>query len=282
VNSIPRTHPLHHPLPPTMGKIKARKADTRELRMGLAIEATKTLSIRRAVAKYGIPRSTLQDRLKGTKSPSESQAKHQTLSPDEEEEIVRWIERLDDMSIPPRAVHVYQMATAILARRPPDLTVPDNKKPKGMIGKKWLGRFLDRHPQLASRFAGRIDNQRVVAGQPAGIRSFFNRLSEIRSQRKIKLEHTYNVDEKGFTIGQAKKGRVICRRRRRNVRVRHPGNRVWVSAMDCVSADGRVLDPLYIYAGKAHLMGNHDYEEEESAVFAISDNGWTNDNIGMA
>jgi hypothetical protein len=204
------THPPHHPSPPTMGKIKARKAATRELRMGLAIEATKTLSICRAAAKYGIPRSTLQDRLKGTKSPSESQAKYQILSPEEEEEIVDWIERLDDMSIPPRAVHVYQMVTAILASRPPDPTVPDNKRPKGMLGKKWLGRFLGHHPQMTSRFAGRIDNQRVVAGQPAGIKSFFIRLSEIRTRRKIKLEHTYNADEKEFTIGQAKKGRVIC------------------------------------------------------------------------
>jgi alpha-L-fucosidase len=65
------------------------------------------------------------------------------------------------------------------------------------------------------------------------------------------------------------------------VRVRHPGNREWVSALECISADGSVLDPLYIYAGKAHLMGNHEYEEEDPAVFAIFDNGWTNNNIGM-
>jgi hypothetical protein len=265
-----------------MGKISARKTDTKEIRIGLAIEATKTLSIRRAAAKYGVPRSTVQDRLKGTKSPSESKAKYQTLTAEEEKEIVRWIERLDDMAIPPRAIHVYQMVGAILAKRPADPTVPANKKPKGMIGKHWISRFLDRHPQLASHFAGRIDNQRVVAGQPAGIQSFFNRLGEVRSRRKITLSNTYNAYEKGFTIGQAKKGKVICRRRRRNVRVRHPGNREWVSVMECISADGNVLDPLFIYAGKAHLMGNHDYEEDEDpAVFAISDNGWTNDNIGF-
>jgi hypothetical protein len=268
-----------------MGKIKPRAKDTKEIRIKLAIEAVRNkpspLSIRCAAAKYGIPRTTLQTRLQGVRSRSESQAEKQTLTPDEEKEIVRWIERLDDMAIPPRAVHVYQMVAAILSKRPRGGTVPANKKPKGMIGKQWLSRFLDRHPELASRFAGRIDNQRVVAGQPAGIKSFFDRLGEVRSRKKIKLENTYDCDEKGFAIGQAKKGKVICRRRRRNVRVRHPGNREWVSVMECISADGRVLDPLYIYAGKAHLIGNHDYEEEDSAVFAISDNGWTNDNIGL-
>jgi transposase len=83
-----------------MGKINARKKDTKEIRIQLAIEATQNkslpLSIRRAAEKYGIPRSTLQDRLKGTKNPSESHAQYQILSAEEEQEVVRWIERLDD------------------------------------------------------------------------------------------------------------------------------------------------------------------------------------------
>ncbi|KAA8902543.1 hypothetical protein FN846DRAFT_908518 [Sphaerosporella brunnea] len=102
-----------------MGEIKARKTDTKDVRVGLAIEATKTLSIRCAAAKY---------------------AKYQTLPPEEEAEIIRWIERLDDMSMPPRAIHVYQMVATILAKRPSDPTVPDNKNPKGLIGKRWLAR----------------------------------------------------------------------------------------------------------------------------------------------
>jgi hypothetical protein len=275
-----------------MGKVKPRAKDTKEIRIQMAIQAVQNptppappLSIRRAAEKYGVSRSTVQTRMKGVKTRAESQAKHQTLTPDEEGEIVRWIEKLDDMAIPPRATHVIRMVEAILFKRPSNsesaVKVAKNKRPKGLIGKRWITRFLDRHPELASRFAGRIDNQRVVAGQPASIKSFFDRHSEVRSRKTIKVENTYNADEKGFMIGQARKGKVICRRKRRNVRVRHPGNREWVSVMECISADGRVLDPLYIYMGKAHLMGNHDYEEEDPAVFAISENGWTTDNIGF-
>jgi hypothetical protein len=51
--------------------------------------------------------------------------------------------------------------------------------------------------------------------------------------------------------------------------------------MECISAEGRVLDPLYIYSSKAHVRGIHACDEEESAVFAISNNGWTTDDIGI-
>jgi hypothetical protein len=54
------------------------------------------------------------------------------------------------------------MVAAIVAKQPRVQTVPANKSPKGMIRKQWLSRFLDRHPELASRFAGRIDNQSFV------------------------------------------------------------------------------------------------------------------------
>jgi hypothetical protein len=174
----PQSIPIH-PAPlrttPTspIDKIKARAKDTKEIRITLAIEAVNNqpspLSIRCAAAKYGFPRTTLQTQLQGVRSRSESQAEKQTLTPDEERAIVRWIERLGDMAIPPRVVHVYQKVAAILSTRPRGGTVPANKTPKGMIGRQWLSRFRDRHTELASRFAGRIDNQRVVVGQTAGI-----------------------------------------------------------------------------------------------------------------
>jgi hypothetical protein len=186
--------------------------------------------------------------------------------------MVRWIEKLDDMAIPPRATHIRRMVEAILCKRPPNPAViaAKNRRLNELMGKKWITRFLDHHSELASCIAGRINNQRVVGGQPADIKSFFDRLSEVRSCQRITIDNTYNADEKRFMIGQAKKGKVICQRERRNVRVRHPGNREWDTVMKCISADGCILDPLYIYIRKAHLMSNHYYEEEDPAVFAIS------------
>ena len=82
-----------------------------------------------------------------------------------------------------------------------------------------------------------------MAGRPEGIQSFFNRLGEVRSRYHIPVEDVWNADEKGFALGVAKKGKVVCGARRWNPRIRHSGNREWVTLMETISATGKVLAP---------------------------------------
>ena len=58
-------------------------------------------------------------------------------------------------------------------------------------------------------------------------------------------------------------------------------NRKLVTLRKTLSATGKVLAPLYIYKGKAHTMGNHDYENRDPAAFVLSKTGWTNDKVGL-
>ena len=74
------------------------------------------------------------------------------------------------------------------------------------------------------------------------------------------------MDEKGSLLGIALKVKVICRRNRRNPRYTQDGNREIVTVIECVSAAGKVLPPMYIYKGSAHLMGWHEGVEREEAV----------------
>jgi len=46
--------------------------------------------------------------------------------------------------------------------------------------------------------------------------------------------------------------------------------------MEGVSAGGKLVSPLYIDEGGAHLMGNHDYKDRDDASFGLSNTGWTN------
>ena len=65
------------------------------------------------------------------------------------------------------------------------------------------------------------------------------------------------MDEKGFLLGIALKVMVICQRNRRNPRYTQDGNHEIVTVIECVSAAGKVLPPMYIYKGSAYLMGWH-------------------------
>jgi hypothetical protein len=82
------------------------------------------------------------------------------------------------------------------------------------------------------------------------------------------------MDEKGFLLGQALKVKVICHRGRKNPRYTQDGNREMVTVIECISADGRVIPPMYIYKGSRHLLGWHTgVQDKEQATFAWSTKG---------
>jgi len=55
-----------------------------------------------------------------------------------------------------------------------------------------------------------------------------------------------------------------------------------VTVIETVSADGRVLPPMFIYKGSAYSMGWHAaVQKEEKATFAWSPTGWTDRELGL-
>jgi len=90
------------------------------------------------------------------------------------------------------------------------------------------------------------------------------------------------MDEKEFLLGQALKVKVIVCRRERNSHYCQDGTREMVAVIETVSADGRVLPPMFIHKGSAHLMRWHaGVQKEEKATFAWSPKGWTNRELGL-
>ena len=81
---------------------------------------------------------------------------------------------------------------------------------------------------------------------------------------------------------QALKVKVICRRGHRNPYYTQDGNREMVIVIECVSAYGSLLPPMYIYKGSSHLMGWHaSVHAQEKATFAWSKTGWTIRVLGL-
>jgi len=90
------------------------------------------------------------------------------------------------------------------------------------------------------------------------------------------------MDENGSVLGQAQKVKVIVRRGRRNPRYTQDENREMVTVVDCISADGRAIPPLYIYKGSSHTMGWHAaVKKDDDATFAYSPKGWTDNELGL-
>jgi hypothetical protein len=58
------------------------------------------------------------------------------------------------------------------------------------------------------------------------------------------------MDEKGVAMGVIGKTRVIVSKYEKNAHMTQYGNREWVSLIECISADGRLLSPWIIFKGK--------------------------------
>ena len=55
-----------------------------------------------------------------------------------------------------------------------------------------------------------------------------------------------------------------------------------VTIIECVSADGSVLPPIYIYKGSSYLMGWHAaVSTKEKATSAWSKTGWADRVLGL-
>jgi hypothetical protein len=122
-------------------------------------------SIRSAASTYGLPYSTLRDRLRGTQSASVAHHHEQLLTDQEEKSIVRFCNTLDDYGHPANMRILKGFAKSLL---------PLSKRRE--VGKHWATRFLNRHPELAARFSQRLDRQRANASDPAIIKVFFRKV----------------------------------------------------------------------------------------------------------
>ena len=92
-----------------------------------------------------------------------------------EKAIVRWILKLDDYGMPPQVDYptdaVMELAKNEKYRQVQVRSQPQGKNPAqtSLIGRNWITRFLNRHPELAQKFANRIDRQCAYASNPRTI-----------------------------------------------------------------------------------------------------------------
>ena len=188
-----------------MSTTKGSQASYQEGRILLAIQALKKdqiLSIRAAARSYGIPHTTLVDRLHGCPTRKDSQSKNQKLTPIEESVLIQWIISMDERGQSPRVGIVRETANLLLSNREASINPPT-------VGKCWVKRFIDRHPELKTQFARSYDYKRALCEDPKIIRPWFDLVRNTIQKYGIVAEDIYNFDETGFQMGIAGTAKVV-------------------------------------------------------------------------
>lgn len=152
-----------------MGRVKPRQSECdREASIKQARDDYihgREPSIRSAALTYGVPYGTLRGRLQGAQTRQEARIEQQVLTPQDEKAIVRFCKALDDLGHPLKLKMVKGFAMSLL-----------HPKQRRELGKHWLTRFLNRHPELAAKFSQRLDRQRANANDPAILKDYFRKV----------------------------------------------------------------------------------------------------------
>jgi hypothetical protein len=245
-----------------------------------AIESLKPgeeFSYRQIAQQHRCSRVALAKRHQGLSTSRATQAQNQqTLHPQQELELLRYIERLTRQGLPPTRAMMRNFASQIAQRE---------------VGVHWVDRFVQRHPdELISKWSTSIDNNRHKADSEKKYSLYFDLMREKITQYHVEPRHTYNMDEKGFMLGAVGRTKRIFSKasyedgKRRNTI--QDGSREWITLLACICADGSYLEPALIYKSKAGSIQDSWLQafdpEIHRARISSSPSGWTNNEIGLA
>ena len=227
---------------------------------------------REASIKWGIPRSTLQDRLNGSTTKAASKEAYQRLSKQQENHLRDWVLAQGALGLPPTHKQLKEFATRILV-------ASNDLRP---LGKHWITSFLARNPGIRTVRGKPIDSIRTNGATTKIIKDFFC-LLDLPLIKAIPPQNRYNMDETGILEGRGSNGLVLGSSKRRSIIKKQPGTRCWTTIIECISATGQALSPLVIFKGQTVQQQWFPDEMEFLADwrFTATPKGWTNDSTAL-
>jgi len=141
-------------------------------------EVVEGKSIRKAGLDWGVPRSTLQERIYGRVILREAKEPFQRLSPVQEQRLTDWVLTQETLGRSPTHAQIRAFAGRILVAR----------KDATPLGKRWMAGFIKRNPILKTKKQFRIDSTRVNGATSDIIKVWFQKL-EVPAIKAIKPEN---------------------------------------------------------------------------------------------
>lgn len=229
----------------------------------------------RALADHGnAARSTLHARAHGRPSMKKKAQSQQYLHPWEEDALVKFLLQMSDLGQPVRIKFIPYLAFCIARQR------PEEDRPSKPPSKNWPRAFEERHPQTQARRVRALDWDRHEKNTYWKMAHWFEVIGRVLSDPAILAENVYNMDETGIMLSMLGAVKVLVgkndTRDYRGARVK----RKMVTSIECVSADGRYLNPMIIWPAMTH-RSNWTTFPTPDWQYACSKTGYTDSYISL-
>ncbi len=229
----------------------------------------------RALADHGnVPHTTLHHRARGRRSIEEKAQSQQYLTPWEEEVVVKFVLQMSDLGQSIRIKFIPSIAFSVTRQRP---MVDGPLKPPG---KNWAKALENGHPELQARRVSALDWNRHEKNIYGKVTHWFEIIGKVLQDPAILPENVYNMDETGVMLSMPGSVKVLVgkddRQNYRGARVK----RTTVTAIECISADGRYLDSLIIWPASTH-RSNRTTFPTPGWQYAYSESGYADSKISL-
>jgi hypothetical protein len=208
---------------------------------GFPVDLPQTWAARSEYA--GVPLTTLYYRARGRPSEKEKAQQQQYLTPAEEKALVAFLLLMSNLGYPVRIKYIPSLAFTLARQRSPTAKPP---------GKNWPRAFEKRHPELKARTVKAIDWKRHGNNTYPKIVEWFDVIRSVIQDPAILPENVYNMDETGVMLSMLGSVNVLVGkddlRKHRGAGVK----RTMITAIECISSDGRSLLPLIIWPASTH------------------------------
>lgn len=128
----------------------------------------------------------------------------------------------------------------------------------------------------------KYDYQRAKQEDPEVIQEHFRLLKNVVNKHGIQNDDIYNMDEIGFQKGDIGSAKVVtaCDGTKYHIQ---PGDRDWVTVIECINSAKRRIPAMVIYKGKVfqNIWFDADSGVPKDWTVAISETGWTNNQLGL-
>ena len=242
-----------------------------------AVEAVREgASIREASSKFGVPRSTLGDRMTG-RIAVEARPGHSPIIPIEIEN--RMVEKAVSC-----ANQGFGVSKKTLTARAGSLCRSlglNNKFTRGIPGKAWWKGFRARHPEVTLRKPEKLSTVRSKAINAPVVGSYFITLYELIKTPNIAPSCVWNMDETSLSLEHTPTN-VVAKRGSRVIPGRTANSKETITVLPCVNAAGGKMPPLIIVKGKTShsLRAFNTHEGPEGAFWTYQAKAYMDDDMG--
>lgn len=220
-----------------------------------------------------VPLSTLWHRNHGRQSRKQAATHKQYLTPCEERALVDYLLRAAERGFPIPLKLLPFLAHVIARQRSSPSSIMAADVELEPPRKNWVRGFRARHPEIAAKKLRPMDWARNNIYEK--VAHWFTVIERELHDPAILPENVYNMDETGIMLGVLNSQKFFVERNEPRKYRKTGVNRTLVTAVECISADGRSLSPLIIWPSSTHRSAWTTHPTP-GWHFACSPSGYTN------